>query len=67
MRPLKQKLVELDCWLDLLGASLVPYLDEGFYPDRYFTPLQASLKEVVANLGFNYPEIRHKAYMMALE
>lgn len=67
MRPLKQKLVELDCWLDLLGASLVPYLDEGFDPDRYFTPLEISVRDVVEGLGYDYSTIRHKAYMMTRE
>lgn len=49
-------LVRIDCWHTLLGASLVDFLDEGFDPDRYYTPLECDIRALAEEVGISYFE-----------
>ena len=57
-------LVRIDCWHTLLGASLVDFLDEGFDPDRYYTPMECDIRALAEEVGLSYYQDVFKASSM---
>lgn len=63
---LKDLLIDIDSWHELLGTELLEAFHEGcFDPDANFTPLEHRLKLLYKALGFNEKEIREEAYKLS--
>lgn len=63
---LKDLLIDIDSWHELLGVELLEAFKEGsFDPDANFTPLEHRLNLLYKALGFNKKEIREEAYKLS--
>ena len=63
---LKDLLIDIDSWHELLGTELLEAFHEGsFDPDANFIPLEHRLKLLYEALGFNKEEIGEEAYKLS--
>ena len=63
---LKDLLINIDSWHELLGTELLEAFYDGYFdPDANFTPLEHHLKLLYEALGFNKDEIRNEAYKLS--
>jgi len=59
---IKEKIIMLDMRLQELGAYLTRFLDAGFDPDAYYTPVERSLAKLCDEVGMDYHDVNEKAY-----
>lgn len=62
---LRTLLIEMEMRYQILGVSLVEFLNKGFDPDMYYTPCENTMYRLYDALGFSREEITEVAYNMA--
>lgn len=65
IRRVHDDLVRIDAYHTLLGASLVEFLDMGFDPDAVYTPLECEIRNLAADLGFDWRVIADESRELA--
>lgn len=51
----------------LLARHLYQFLDNGFDPDAYFTPMEHKHRQLAIALGLDYEKLRKEALELARE
>lgn len=58
---IRDTLMEIDAYLECLGAELVPALDfDLFDPDKYFTKIDGRVRELIEILGFDDEQFKRE-------
>lgn len=67
-KPIRELIVEIDSYHELLGVELLPALNDGYFdPDLNFTPLEHRLNLLMDALGLDQAEIRKEAMARSRE
>lgn len=67
-RYIRELIVEIDSYHELLGVELLPVLNDGYFdPDLNFIPLEHRLNLLMDALGLDQAEIRKEAMARSRE